>query len=253
MVVIIIIPLIIAHRGASYYRPENTMSAFQLAYDQHADGIETDIHLTKDQVPVLIHDKTINRITNEHGPVNEWNFKDLKQLDIGSWFNSEFKEERIVALEELLQWAQAKDILINLELKIHKSSHTQMEDIVYDQVKHYNLLDRVIFSSFNSLSIKKLMEIDPSTKRALLTKRHNLKLIDLTKQLQTVGIHIKHQNTNQTIINKYHHYQQYVGAYTINHPQVMRRCFRSKCDMIITDRPDLAIEKRQLYLKQITQ
>ncbi|NMA90558.1 MAG: glycerophosphodiester phosphodiesterase, partial [Amphibacillus sp.] len=113
MVVIIIIPLIIAHRGASYYRPENTMSAFQLAYDQHADGIETDIHLTKDQVPVLIHDKTINRITNEHGPVNQWNFKDLKQLDIGSWFNSEFKEERIVSLEQLLQWAQAKDILIN--------------------------------------------------------------------------------------------------------------------------------------------
>src|SRR5690625_5078331 len=77
---------IIAHRGASHYAPENTISAFDLAYQLGADTIETDIHLTKDHIPVLIHDVDVNRTTNGSGYVNNFTLNELKQLDAGSWF-----------------------------------------------------------------------------------------------------------------------------------------------------------------------
>src|SRR5690625_7696118 len=75
---------IFAHRGASQFAPENTMPAFQLAYELGAEGIETDVHLTKDLVPVLIHDEQLKRTTNGYGYVKDYTFNELQNFDAGS-------------------------------------------------------------------------------------------------------------------------------------------------------------------------
>ena len=79
--------LVIAHRGASGYAPENTMPAFEKALEMGAEGIELDVHLTKDGEIVVIHDHTIDRTSNGTGMVGQFTLEEIKQLDFGSWFD----------------------------------------------------------------------------------------------------------------------------------------------------------------------
>ena len=95
-------PWVVAHRGYSAQYPENTVSAFEAAIDAGADMIELDVCLTKDRVPVVIHDKTLERTTDGNGLVSELTLSKLKKLDAGSWFSPEFKGLTIPTLEEIL-------------------------------------------------------------------------------------------------------------------------------------------------------
>lgn len=111
---------IIAHRGASNYAPENSFPAFELAYEMKADGIETDVQLTKDNIPVLFHDEGLQRIFGVKGWITQFTLDELKQLDMGKSFHTEFAGTRIVTLEEFLIWIKDKPLILHLELKIIK-------------------------------------------------------------------------------------------------------------------------------------
>ncbi len=110
-------PIIYAHRGASKAAPENTMPAFELAAKQGADGIETDVQLTKDQIPVLIHDENVRRTTDGIGFVQDYTYKELQELDAGSWFSSTYSNTTIPTLDQLLAWNKKKKLKLNIELK----------------------------------------------------------------------------------------------------------------------------------------
>src|SRR5215831_7802802 len=109
--------LVIAHRGASGHAPENTMAAFRKAVALGATFIETDLQLSRDARFVAIHDDTVNRTTNGHGRVQELSLTDLRKLDAGSWFGSEFTGERIPTLEEILEYSKKHDVVFYLEMK----------------------------------------------------------------------------------------------------------------------------------------
>ncbi|MBI3536498.1 MAG: hypothetical protein HY070_02885, partial [Chloroflexi bacterium] len=109
-------PLIIAHRGASAEAPENTLAAFTRAFELGADGIELDVTLTKDNIPVVIHDDTVNRTTNARGVVSEMLLAEIKQLDAGSWKDAKYRGEKIPTLEETLRAIPTTKI-VNIELK----------------------------------------------------------------------------------------------------------------------------------------
>jgi len=109
-------PLCIAHRGASGTRPENTRAAFRRAVEVGADMIEADVRLTADDQPLTIHDATLDRTTNGTGRGRDHDLADLRQLDAGSWFAPECVNERLPALEELVEIAIGRAALL-LELK----------------------------------------------------------------------------------------------------------------------------------------
>lgn len=94
--------LVIAHRGASGYAPENTAAAFDLAIEMGATMIETDVQVTRDGALVLIHDALVDRTTNGHGPVADYLLAELQALDAGSWFGPDSAEQRILILEDAL-------------------------------------------------------------------------------------------------------------------------------------------------------
>jgi glycerophosphoryl diester phosphodiesterase len=100
--------LVIAHRGASGHAPENTLPAFKKAVAMGAAFIETDLQLSRDARFVAIHDSTLNRTTNGQGAVHDMTLANLRRLDAGSWFGSEFAGERIPTLEELLEFSKKK-------------------------------------------------------------------------------------------------------------------------------------------------
>src|SRR5690554_3028185 len=109
--------LIFAHRGASYHCPENTMASFMKAARLNADGIELDVQLSSDHIPVVIHDFTLHRTTSGYGNVNKKTVVELKTLDAGSWFSPTYQNETIPTLNEVLKWAKNTKLLVNIELK----------------------------------------------------------------------------------------------------------------------------------------
>jgi glycerophosphoryl diester phosphodiesterase len=109
-------PFIWAHRGASKIAPENTMAAFSAAVELGADGLELDIHLSRDGIPVVIHDESLERTTDGRGLVADASLEQLQQLDAGGWFSPDFMGESLPTLAEVLSVFSGK-LRLNLELK----------------------------------------------------------------------------------------------------------------------------------------
>ena len=126
---------IFAHRGASGYAPENTLEAFALAITQGADGIELDVQLTKDGIPVVIHDETIDRVTEKKGWVKDYTLKKLKELTVLKNKFPEYSAAKIPTLEEVLDAVKASGIQVNIELKTGIYWYPEIEQKVADLVK----------------------------------------------------------------------------------------------------------------------
>ncbi|RYG74632.1 glycerophosphodiester phosphodiesterase [Lentibacillus lipolyticus] len=243
---------IFAHRGASGHAPENTMAAFELAYRQGADGIETDVHLTKDNVPVLMHDERINRTTNSTGYIKDYTLTQLKQLDAGSWFSPAFSDSKILSLDEMLTWIHDKALYLNIELKNNKIDYTNLETIVYNRIASYGLLHRTILSTFNPNSMTRLNEIATDTPRALLLSgRHkHTQLVAYAMDLGASAIHIKYQLLSRQLVDQVHQTHMAVRVFTVNKPAHMLRCFSMGCDAIFTDFPEAAVQSRRQFDSQ---
>ncbi|MFD2630760.1 glycerophosphodiester phosphodiesterase [Oceanobacillus kapialis] len=240
---------IFAHRGASKYAPENTMPAFDLALKQGADGIETDVQLTKDGVPVLIHDENVRRTSNGKGLVKDLTFKQLQTLDMGSWFSNEFAGTQIVSLESFLKWIKDKPIHLNIELKNNKIDYQDLEKIVLDQLVNFQLLNRTTISTFNPKSVMRLQELTDKVDIAFLTSKRMKYFTHYAKELGASSIHIKYRLLNADIMTESKQQQLNVRVYTVNRPAHLIRCFNLKCTGVFTDVPDIAIDYRELCSK----
>ncbi|WP_010530886.1 glycerophosphodiester phosphodiesterase [Lentibacillus jeotgali] len=240
-------PNIYAHRGASKQAPENTMAAFSLAYKQGADGIETDVHLTKDYIPVLIHDEHVKRTTNGTGYIKDYTFRDLQQLDAGSWFSPEFAGSRIISLDECLKWIYDKPLHLNIELKNNKIDYNRLERIVYDRISHYHLLHRTTLSTFNPISVSRLKHLNQYIGVALLTSKRYKNLVAAAEDLGANAIHIKYRLLNRLLVDQSRQKNLALRVYTVNKPKHMIRSFSMGCDGIFTDIPEMAVHYRNQF------
>ncbi|UOQ95579.1 glycerophosphodiester phosphodiesterase [Halobacillus shinanisalinarum] len=242
--------MIYAHRGASKLAPENTMPAYQIASESGADGLEIDVQLTKDSIPVLIHDENVRRTTNGTGFVQDYTYDEIKQLDAGSWFSSKFSDCSIITLDYFLRWFKDLPLLLNVELKTNVIEYKRIERIVYDSLKHYQLLDRTVISSFNITSIKKMKIINPSVSTAFLTSTKRRHLPGYAHSHGASSLHIKYRMLDKKIVKQCHKNHMPLRIYTVNRPSWMEKCFKMGCDAIFTDVPHEAVEYRELYKKK---
>lgn len=157
-----------AHRGASGTYPENTLAAFKEAARLPIDGVEFDVHLTKDRKLVVIHDESIDRTSNGTGFVKDMTLDELKQYDFGNWFSEEFKDERIPTLEEVLKVFLKTPLHINIELKSDIFEYEELEEHVLALILSLKLEKRVVISSFNHEAIRKVKTLKPKIETALL-------------------------------------------------------------------------------------
>ncbi|MFD1039210.1 glycerophosphodiester phosphodiesterase [Virgibacillus byunsanensis] len=239
---------IIAHRGASKLAPENTMPAFKLAYRLDAEGIETDVHLTKDNIPVLIHDELVNRTTNGTGYIKDYTYDQLKQLDAGSWFNSKFAGTTILTLEEFLQWAQDKSLYLNIELKNNKIDYENLESIVYDMVNYYQIAKQTTLSTFNPTSVRRMEFFRNTMGVALLVSKKKHNLVSYAKELGASAIHIKYRLLSPQLVEQCHREDMIIRVYTVNRLTHIMQSFTSGCDSIFTDVPHKALQYRELFM-----
>ncbi|MFC7060536.1 glycerophosphodiester phosphodiesterase [Halobacillus seohaensis] len=239
--------LIYAHRGASKIAPENTLPAYQLASESGADGLEIDVQLTKDRVPVIIHDESVHRTTNGTGFVQDYTLEQMKKLDAGSWFSTNFSDCSILTLDEFLCWFQPLSMVLNVELKTNVIEYKDIELIVYNALKHHQMLDRTVLSSFNLNSITKIHDIDPNVQTAFLTSTKRYNLEKFAKHHGASSLHVKYRLLDKRLVKQCHSISMPIRVYTVNRPLYMQKCFKLRCDGIFTDVPHEAVEYRQKF------
>jgi glycerophosphoryl diester phosphodiesterase len=138
-------PLVIGHRGAAGYAPENTLASFRKGFDLGADCVECDFHISADKVPVIIHDETLERTTNGKGDVRDKTAAQLRKLDAGAWFGRKFKGEKIPLLRELFQLAVGRGGIV-IEAKTPSSELPETPDILAALIKEFKSVPVMVIS-----------------------------------------------------------------------------------------------------------
>lgn len=229
----------IAHRGFSGIYPENTMLAFRKAIEVGADGIETDLQMTHDGVIVICHDEKIDRTTNGIGFISQYNYDELCKFDAGVKFSQDFSGEQIPTLDEFLDYAKDKNILINMELKNSIINYDGLEKKVIDKIYEYKLEKHVIISSFNHYSMVKVKEYNPNIKTGLLCAAT---LCNAGKYVKDVGADAIHpffpSVMDKSIVNEIKNERIKINTYTVNEIKYMNKLISLGVDGIITNYPD---------------
>ncbi|MEK6906957.1 MAG: glycerophosphodiester phosphodiesterase family protein [Nanoarchaeota archaeon] len=192
--------MIIGHRGACYYKPENTLSSFKYALKLKCKFLECDVHLTKDKKVVIIHDRTLDRTTNGKGSVSKYTLKELKKFNAGN-------NEKIPTLQELINLAKNKAKLV-IELK----KGNGITEKILQIIKKNKIQDNVIIVSFHSSYIKKIKKHNPKIKTALLSIRPLL-IIERAKLCNADLIGIYYRFLNKKLIDKIHKHNLKIFAY----------------------------------------
>lgn len=238
---------IFAHRGYRAKYPENTMLAFQKAYEVHANGIELDVHLTKDQQIVVIHDETIDRTTNGSGYVRDYTLEELQQFLIMD--QDQIFQEKIPTLKEVLEWIRPTNLLLNIELKNDLIDYVGLEAKVIELIRFYQLEDRIILSSFNHESLIKCKQLAPEIQTAALFCQGIYQPWKYTVGLGAQGIHPYYLFVTKEMVEQAAKSKLAVRPYTVNETEEMEKMFELLVEAIFTDEVEKAIEVRKRILE----
>lgn len=174
---------LVSHRGYNAIAPENTMSAFQKSYEYGYKYVETDVTFTADDVPVLLHDDSIDRTSNGSGKIGSLTYEYVRTFDFGSWKSEEYEDEKIPSFDEFMAFCSTHDIHPYVELK---SNITQ--DRVYklmDIVDKYNMRDKTSWVSFNINYLQYMKNANPKAELGLNTANVNDNTYNLIQSLKT--------------------------------------------------------------------
>lgn len=239
--------IVIAHRGGSAYHPENTMAAFRSAYEMGAEMIELDILLTKDGIPIVIHDETLERTTDGTGKVSEFMLEELKELDAGSWFSEAHRGESLPTLEEVLEFAKGK-IALNIEIKTEAVTDDVgggIEEKALELVKKFDMQQHVLFSSFDYRAISHLRELDVDISTALLYEKSqsgSRSPSELVSAYDANAFNCNYREFSNKWAKETKNNDIPVFVYTVNNKRLMRKMIRRGVSGIFSDKPDVLIQ-----------
>jgi glycerophosphoryl diester phosphodiesterase len=232
--------LVIAHRGACGYAPENTFAAFRKAIAMGATFIETDLQLSRDARFVAIHDNTVNRTTNGQGTVHEMTLADLRRLDAGSWFGSEYAGERIPTLEEILEFAKKHDIVFYLELKPFGSWGG--EHALISALRESGEIARIVVISFDAVILAGVRKIEPTLMTGLLFDGRIENPLDKALEIGARQLVIRGDLVTPRLLKEARSRDLQVVCWTVNQPAHMRLLLEAGVAGIMSDYPDRLVE-----------
>jgi len=231
----------IAHRGASGdgHAPENTLAAFQMAIDMGVDGVECDVHCTKDGQVVVIHDSNLDRTTDSRGAIKDLTLDEVKTADAGSWVDLRFAGQCIPTLSEVLKLTKGKVITI-VEIK-----QENIADKVIAEIEHAKAEEEVVIISFNRDTLKDAQSINPKIPRAFLeggrkaVKKHS-KIWELIGQAAEVGgaLDLASKVITPQLVKESHQRGISVWAWTVDDEAEMRELADMGVDAITSNYPD---------------
>jgi len=238
------IPKIIGHRGARGYAPENTFESVRTAAEMGVEWVELDVKLTKDDIPIIFHDDTLDRTTNGSGPVAEANWADIQNLEAGSWFADSFGGAPVPSLEDMLELIIDLNLGFNLEIKPCPGRDTDTAEAALDYVSRvWDDHDRLLISSFSPVSLETAQNMAPEWSRGfLLEEEWPENWQELADYLAVSTMNINGNTCTREQVEDVIDLGKPVLAYTINDPQRARTLQSWGVDAFFTDVPDVIQE-----------
>lgn len=237
--------LVWAHRGASAYAPENTLEAFKLAAEMHADGVELDVHICKSGEVVVCHDETIDRTSNGSGRICEMTLEELRGYSFHNGME-QYQGAKIPTLREVYELLAPTGLTVNVELKTDNIWYEGIEEQCVAIAKECGMTEKVIYSSFNHRSLAKLLEIKPDAYTGLLYGERMPGVEDDSAYA------VEHKATAVHPYWKHCHRDGYmasmaekgvlVNPWTINDEEEMKAQMELGINAIITNHPDIALK-----------
>lgn len=250
--------LIIAHRGANKYAPQNTLPAFEKAYELGCEGYETDVHITKDGKIVICHNYTINETSTGKGKISDMTLEQLREYDFGSYYSKKYEGIKIPTLDEFLSFVETTDIsVLNIEIKSPKEKETAIVRETIKAVKEHDLLDKLLISSFDPKLLIDAKIIDNKCKTGFLYSPKSPTLAKMiwrqlryTKSIGCDAVHPHYLFVNKKFVDDAHKMGIKVNPWTVNDPYNIDRLLKIGCDGIITDLPDVVKGMRKRYTEE---
>lgn len=232
-----------AHRGFSGKYPENTMLAFKKAVEAGADGIEFDVHFTKDKEIVIIHDETIDRTTDGVGEVESYTYDELSRFNAFGRFEGQFDFQRIPTLREYFDLIAPIDgFMTNIELKTGINEYPGIERAVLNLIDEFNLRDRIIISSFNHFSVLRFKDIAPDVKCGFLTESRIIDFGAYAKKYSVEYVHPLYKCLTEDIFDEIYSNGIGINTWTVNDEDSVRYLVKNNVDAVIGNYPDM-VEK----------
>jgi glycerophosphoryl diester phosphodiesterase len=233
--------LVFGHRGASAYAPMNTLPAFELAALQGADGVELDVHFSKDKQLIVLHDFTVDHTTNGAGFARDMTLAELKALDAGSKKDPKFAGVQIPTLDEVFA-AVGQKLYVNVEIKSETEETDGVEQAVADCLARNNMTERVIVSSFNPLALKRFREIMPHVPIGYLYMADFQPAAEVMASLPHEARHPHHPMIDLAYMEWAKSNGYRVNTWTVNNAGRALELRDLGVDAVITDTPDVMLE-----------
>lgn len=211
--------LVFGHRGYPAKFPENSLAGFAYALAQDIDGLEFDVHLTKDQVPVIMHDEHIDRTSDGTGKINDYTLAELRQFHLA-------EHEPIPTLAEFLSLVGTHDVQLNLEFKTDKIQYPNIERIVMGMVHATPLKRPVIYSSFHLPTLKTCQQLAPQEAYCWLTDKPVVNAGAFVASEHLDGLHLNHYQADVPVAER---------IWTVDDPQQATELFQKGVAGIFTD------------------
>ncbi len=236
-----------AHRGARREAPENTLPAFELAVAQGADGIEFDVQLSADGVVIVMHDETVDRTTDGSGPVLGHTLAQLQKLDASAGMARHLGVQ-VPTLADTLDLLAPTGLKLNIELKNSEEDYPGLEEQVLAAVAAHGLADRVVLSTFNHYSLKKLQVIGATSELGML---YTDPLYKPWRYASRLGVGAIHPPARYVLSHGWVRHAHAAGLavrpWVVNPERALARMFHWGVDGVFTDVPAVAVAVRSAY------
>ncbi len=233
------IPRVIGHRGAKGHAPENTIISFRKAKELGAKWIEFDVKETEDGILIIIHDDELDRTTNGTGKIISTKWEAIKNLDAGSWFKPEFKNERIPTLEDSFKVLQELSLGANIEIKPCPSRETRTAISIAKEIKNKwpKSLPQPIVSSFSMEALLAAKKTDSNLIIGALFEKLPKGWKKIAQEVQAQTIHIDHEIITEELVKEINAEGYPILAYTVNEKSRADYLFSLGISAVFTDYP----------------
>lgn len=230
---------VVAHRGASGTRPENTLPAFAEAIRVEADVIELDVHLSKDGHLIVMHDEEVDRTTDGKGLIREKTLAELKRLNAGSWFSPTFKATRIPTLNEVLNLLLMRNYrgVLTIEIKTDKFHYQGIEEKISELMQSRQWPFEHWYCSFNLLSLEMIHELEPDAQLDFIMGTAENKPAQALERPFIEGIHPK-LDWAESHASQIKDFPIAVRPWTVDTEANIRKCLLMGVTGIITNYPE---------------
>lgn len=242
-------PLLFGHRGSRGLSPENTIPSFRLGISYGMDGIELDIHLSKDGKLIVMHDDTVDRTTDGHGKISDLTYEQISRLDAGIKLGAQWRGTSVPLLSEVFDEFRG-NIMYKVELKHSSKVYPGIEKQLLEEIERYSIRDRVQIISFDFDSLKNVRELDRDIKLGLIIFGKPEWFIDTARKLNAEWIQAFYGLIFPEDVKIVHDSGLKIGAWTPDDEEEIKRCYDMGVDDITSDLPNLlakTVKSRQRF------